>query len=143
VKPLDVRGLLCGELSIPDKKITLFAMATHLGLLQFERHRQLKRIIEYIQRHVPAHSPCFLGGDFNDWRLVVSKGLAKRVGMHEAFRTQERRHARTFPSRLPILPLDRIYYRSLSLVRARVLKGKPWHLLSDHLPIVADFRLPE
>jgi endonuclease/exonuclease/phosphatase family metal-dependent hydrolase len=40
-----------------------------------------------------------------------------------------------------LLRLDRIYQRGFAVNRAQVLRGKPWSLLSDHSPIVADLEL--
>lgn len=48
---------------------------------------------------------------------------------------------KTFPSKFPLLRLDRIYQRGFAVNRAQVLRGKPWSLLSDHSPIVADLEL--
>lgn len=48
---------------------------------------------------------------------------------------------KTFPSKFPMLRLDRIYQRGFAVRRAQVLRGKPWSLLSDHSPIVADLEL--
>jgi endonuclease/exonuclease/phosphatase family metal-dependent hydrolase len=48
---------------------------------------------------------------------------------------------KTYPSKFPMLRLDRIYQRGFAVNRAQVLRGKPWSLLSDHSPIVADLEL--
>lgn len=48
---------------------------------------------------------------------------------------------KTFPSKFPMFRLDRIYQRGFAVKRAQVLRGKPWSLLSDHSPIVADLEL--
>lgn len=136
---LDKRGLLHGEIRIPETGERFHALAVHLGLLQYERKLQLKKMCDYIRREIPGDAACFLGGDFNDWRQRASGGILKRVGMHEAFYVTHLEHAKTFPSRLPLLRLDRIYFKNASLTRARCLKGQPWQFLSDHLPISADF----
>lgn len=48
---------------------------------------------------------------------------------------------KTFPSKFPMLRLDRIYQRGFAVKKAQVLRGRPWSLLSDHSPIVADLEL--
>jgi endonuclease/exonuclease/phosphatase family metal-dependent hydrolase len=48
-----------------------------------------------------------------------------------------RRPARTFPSLMPLLRLDRIYVRGFNVVEASVHRGPPWSLLSDHLALGA------
>jgi len=141
VKPLDTRGLLHAELSLADGA-SLDVMAIHLGLLQFERRRQLTRVCNYISK-LPPGNHSVLGGDFNDWRQLVSKGLAKRVGLHEAHLSHTKKHATTFPARFPVLKLDRIYYKGMTIKQARVLRGRPWMYLSDHLPLLAEFELPD
>lgn len=138
VAPLDKRGVLHGVIHIPTADVVIHALTVHLGLLQFERRRQVKQVNDYIHRNIPNHSVCVLGGDFNDWQQKVSKQMNKN-NLREVYREMHRKHARTFPSRFPILPLDRIYFRYLKLHGTRCLRGKPWHQLSDHLPLLADF----
>ena len=48
---------------------------------------------------------------------------------------------KTFPAKFPMLRLDRIYQRGFAVKRAQVLRGKPWSLLSDHSPLVADLEI--
>lgn len=48
---------------------------------------------------------------------------------------------KTFPSKFPLLRLDRIYQRGFAVKQAQVLRGRPWSLLSDHSPIVVDIDL--
>ena len=49
---------------------------------------------------------------------------------------------RTFPSAFPWFRLDRIYQRGFAVRSARVLRGAPWSVLSDHSPILAELELP-
>ena len=58
--------------------------------------------------------------------------------MSEVSLVHHGRAARTFPSVLPLLRLDRIYVRGFKVVASQVHKGKPWSLLSDHLAVSAD-----
>ncbi len=139
VKGLARRGVLHSELTLPGTK--LHVLATHLGLLQYERHRQLTKLCHYVGTEIPSGAPLLIGGDFNDWREKVSKDISKKLKMDEAFLAQHSRHARTFPAGLPVLPLDRIYFRKLEVKSATRLKGKPWKHLSDHLPLLVHFRL--
>lgn len=52
------------------------------------------------------------------------------------------RPPRTFPSAMPWFRLDRIYQRGFAVRKARVLRGRPWISLSDHVPLLADLELP-
>ncbi|MFY7905681.1 MAG: endonuclease/exonuclease/phosphatase family protein, partial [Burkholderiaceae bacterium] len=47
----------------------------------------------------------------------------------------------TFPSRLPVLHLDRIYARGLQPLHAQVPHGRAWARMSDHLPLIAEFAM--
>lgn len=51
------------------------------------------------------------------------------------------RTARTFPSLVPWLRMDRIYARGFEVRDARVLRGPRWAQLSDHSPLIADLIL--
>ena len=64
--------------------------------------------------------------------------LASSLGMTEAFKSCHGKLSATFPAKLPVLSLDRIYVRNLSVKDAWVHTGKPWSQLSDHLPISAE-----
>ena len=65
--------------------------------------------------------------------------LESQLGMQEAFRQLHGSYAKTFPSNLPMLRMDRIYFRGVSLVDSGCLGRQPWSELSDHLPLFADF----
>ena len=52
------------------------------------------------------------------------------------------RPPRTFPSAMPWFRLDRIYQRGFAVRSARVLRGRPWTMLSDHVPLLTDLELP-
>jgi endonuclease/exonuclease/phosphatase family metal-dependent hydrolase len=47
----------------------------------------------------------------------------------------------TYPSRLPLLHLDRIFVRGLKPVSAHVPHGRAWTRMSDHLPLIAELEL--
>jgi endonuclease/exonuclease/phosphatase family metal-dependent hydrolase len=86
-----------------------------------------------IEREVPRHEPLVVAGDFNDWGERLHQAMAG-LGL----RTFENiRHA-TYPSRLPLLHLDRIYARGLQPRSAQVPHGGQWARLSDHLPLIAE-----
>jgi len=142
---LKKRGILHGLIRVPqpDPKSALLVhvVNAHLGLFQFERKFQTQALINYVNKTIGAEVPLIIAGDFNDWRQRVTRELEDRLQVREAFLSEKKIHARTFPSRLPILQLDRIYYRHAQMKAASCLKGKKWMVLSDHLPIMADLVL--
>ncbi|UPJ55234.1 endonuclease/exonuclease/phosphatase family protein [Bradyrhizobium sp. 192] len=101
-------------------------VATHLGLSVHERYAQAQALVGLVK---PTRT--IVLGDFNDWLWVKS---VRRVLAQVC---PNRTRVRTFPARLPVLRLDRIY----ATPDGRF--GKVWtddeaRALSDHLPVIAD-----
>ena len=138
---LEKRGLLHGIVEIPHKRKPLHVICVHLGLLETERKIQVRKMCARIAQHVPEDEPLIVSGDFNDWRLRVSEPLKKTVSVKEVFEDLYGSHARTFPSWLPALRLDRIYCRGFRIVEANCFTGKPWSKLSDHAALYADLTM--
>lgn len=82
-----------------------------------------------------------IAGDFNDWKLRGNRTLRLQRDLHEAFERHHGLLARTYPARLPLLALDRIYLRNAESHAPRILGHKPWTHLSDHLPLAVEVRL--
>lgn len=131
--PFSRRGILLGRTDSG-----LYTLCTHFGLLAFERGRQLKLLLKLIDEHIPPNAPMVLAGDFNDWRLYLHRRLKKK-GFNEVMCDLRGSPARTYPAAMPVLPMDRIYYRNMQLLDAEVLSGAPWHRLSDHCALTAVF----
>jgi endonuclease/exonuclease/phosphatase family metal-dependent hydrolase len=113
------------------------AVVAHLGLMHSSRVRQLQLLAAYLEAEVPRDEPLIVAGDFNDWgeRLdapMQAMGLVRAVGT---------RVRPTFPSRVPVFALDRIYTRQLRCQLTHVPRGASWARMSDHLPLVAEFEL--
>ena len=133
------RGLL--HVPVDWQGTTLHAVVAHLGLMHASRVRQVERLAAFIDAHVPAGEPLLVAGDFNDWgeRLdapMRGLGLARALGQHP----RASRRA-TFPSRVPVFALDRIYTRGLRCTLTFVPRGGSWARMSDHLPLVAEFEI--
>jgi len=135
------RSLLHGVLEIPSVRKTMHVICIHLDIRAYERRRQLKILNERIRQHVPMDEPLIMAGDFNDWRGQVDRHMASDLCMTEVFEHIHGRHAKTFPSFWPFLPVDRIYYRGVEPVRCECFRDNPWHQLSDHSPLFAEFRI--
>jgi endonuclease/exonuclease/phosphatase family metal-dependent hydrolase len=133
------RSLLHGIIRIDDNHSPLHLICIHLELLGFERSRQLNILKEYISKSIPESDAIIIAGDFNDATSRTGRRLESQLDMHEAFRTKFHQYAKTFPSHLPLLRMDRIYFRQLQLLDCERLSGKPWNSLSDHLPLSASF----
>lgn len=134
------RGLLLATVPVPDWPEPLELACTHLDLLHRGRSQQLDRIVEHLSA-LPPERPLVLGGDFNDWTVRLSRPLAKRLALTEAFHHLTGAHVRTFPSFLPLLKLDRLYFRGLTAASAACPPGASPSYLSDHLPIFGQFAI--
>ncbi len=135
---LERRGLLHGIVDIPNIANPLHVICVHLDLLEGGRLKQIQRLCERIEEHVPHNCPLVIAGDFNDWRANLSKPLETILEVREVFKETQGSHARSFPSWLPLLPLDRIYCRGLKTISVQCLQGPPWSSLSDHNALYAE-----
>ena len=131
------RGLLHCVLCVPGWRRDLHCVCVHLSLHERGRRRQLDAIVERLGEAAARGQPIVVAGDFNDWRQRATRVLEERLGMQEVSAIYGDRPARTYPSLLPVLRLDRIYVRGFSVVEASVHVGAPWSLLSDHLALGA------
>lgn len=137
---LEQRGILHCELSLPLGR-RLHCLSVHLSLTEYQRRRQLGLLAGYVENNVPRDEPLIIAGDFNDWRQRAGDLLPKSLGLVDAFTALHGHPARTYPSHLPLLRLDRIYVRGFQVEEARVFWGKPWSSVSDHSLLFARLRL--
>ncbi|VAW60147.1 Endonuclease/exonuclease/phosphatase family protein [hydrothermal vent metagenome] len=135
------RSLLHGTLELSPAGSRVHVICVHLGLFEHERAAQITRLIKRIDSHVAHNEPLIIAGDFNDWRGRAEHSLTSQLGLSEVFKHQQGQHVRSFPAWLPILPMDRIYSRGVEVINGYPLKGQPWQRLSDHLPLVAEFKV--
>lgn len=135
------RSLLHCTIEIPELQQKVHAICIHLGLFKIEREQQLTVLCNRIESHVPHHDPLVVAGDFNDWRGHAEEHLEMDIGLEEVFKALQGHHARTFPAWQPALQVDRIYYRGFTPLTCHTFHKEPWHKLSDHLPLYAEFSL--
>ena len=147
VPGVEPRGAI--DALIPVDGGRLRTVVTHLGLRAAERRRQLtvlRRLLDAPRPRAPAAvepsadgtaDGTVLLGDFNEWRERPFD--AAGFGRSRAHGT---RRLRTFPSRLPLIALDRILamahplpprFREVHTVRTPLARTA-----SDHLPVVAE-----
>jgi endonuclease/exonuclease/phosphatase family metal-dependent hydrolase len=123
------RKAIVGAIASPAGRIVV--VAAHLGLLPFERRRQFTRLKERIA--AIDERPLVVLGDFNDF---PGRGLAERSLCPPLTPTPE---LPTYPSRLPLLPLDRIWFTDpLELTAIATLNDAS--RISDHVPLLASLR---
>ena len=135
------RGVLHAVLSPPAYARQIHVFCIHFGLLEAHRAQQLSLLRDLIEKAVPSDAPLIVAGDFNDWRMRIHDLLERDLGLKEVFAHAGGEPARTFPSRWPLLRLDRIYVRNAEAHAPVVLPHKPWAHLSDHAPLAAEISL--
>jgi len=123
------RGALVANLRLNDSRVRV--VATHLGLRPRERRYQMRRLLPLLDD--PAAAVTILLGDFNEWFLWGRplRWLNRRFGALPA--------PSTFPSRRPLLSLDRIWVDPADrLISLYLHRHVPASIASDHLPLVAN-----
>ena len=134
------RGLLHCEVQLPEFDRPVHCVCVHLGLMAGSRRRQMEALAERMEQLAPGNAPLIIAGDFNDWRNHADDCLTEQLGVREVFVSLRGRPARSFPSTLPVLRLDRIYVRGFAVDKAEVHYGPPWSRISDHAALTAHLR---
>lgn len=123
------RGAIAAELDIEGRAVKV--VVTHLGLSSRERRFQVKRLKQVICSE--QKEPLVLLADANEWfPWSPSLRLLHRfLGRFPA--------PRTYPSRFPLLSLDRIWVRPRqALIALCVHNSALTRIASDHLPLKAE-----
>lgn len=128
------RGLL--HVEVKTHRRTVHVIVLHLGLIAGSRVRQVEQLGKFIEREVPRTAPLIVAGDLNDWGGKLRPAM-NRIGLRDF--VGER--VLTYPSRLPLTQLDYVYARGLKPVGVHVPRGRIWGRMSDHLPLIAEFRI--
>jgi len=127
---VEPRGALVVDLDLKHGPLRI--IAAHFGLLRHSRARQAEAILTAIRE--AEERPTLLIGDLNEWRLGRRSALRFLSPVFD--------HAATavpsFPSRFPLLALDRVMGSPHNLVTAvEVHNTQLARVASDHLPIKA------
>lgn len=137
------RGVLETAIEVrPGQTLHLFNV--HLGTGFMERRYQARLLVspEILERP-ELEGPRVVVGDFNEW----TRGLTTQL-LRSSFRSFRPRHAlsypRTYPGLLPLLTLDHFFYEApLHIEDTRLWRTRRALFASDHLPLLADFLLPD
>jgi endonuclease/exonuclease/phosphatase family metal-dependent hydrolase len=135
------RSILHGVISIPGCDKPLHTLCVHMGLLEAERKRQVETLVQRIESHIPHDEPLVIAGDFNDWKTTAEHQFEEALDLKELFVEMTGRHAKTFPVWMPVLPMDRIYYRGITPVSCTRHASGPWRTLSDHAALAGVYAL--
>lgn len=129
---LEPRGAIDAVIDLEG--VELRVIATHLGLRPREQMRQIARLAEAVADG--GGLPLLVMGDFNLWGPAGR--LLRRLGY-----AGPGRGAASFPARLPVVALDRIWTTPPALMgRSAVHRSPLAARASDHLPVTAELSLP-
>jgi endonuclease/exonuclease/phosphatase family metal-dependent hydrolase len=134
--PFEQRGLL--HVPVVWNGATVHTVVVHLGLVHASRVRQVQRLADFIDAHVPRQAMLVVAGDFNDWGERLEGAMAEGGLVRATKPGGSRRERATFPSLAPVFALDRFYLRGLECRSTMVPRGMNWARMSDHLPLVAE-----
>lgn len=136
------RGCIRCDLEVAAGRI-VHVFNIHLGTGYIERRKQAHMLMsrEVLLSPELKH-PRLILGDFNEWTV----GLVSRLLQHSFESVDIKLHlnrSRTYPGVLPIMHLDHMYFdRDLALEAFLLHRSRMALMASDHLPLVAEFRLP-
>ncbi|HKB53293.1 MAG TPA: endonuclease/exonuclease/phosphatase family protein [Ramlibacter sp.] len=128
------RGLLHVQVKVHGH--ALHVIVLHLGLIAGSRIRQIEQLGRFIAREVPRRARLIVAGDLNDW------GGKLRSTMNDlGLKDYAGERLVTYPSRLPLTQLDYVYARGVKPVGVHIPRGRIWWRMSDHLPLIAEFKM--
>jgi endonuclease/exonuclease/phosphatase family metal-dependent hydrolase len=128
------RGLLHVKVQVEKKAVNVIVL--HLGLIAGSRARQIEQLGRYLEREVPKREPLVVAGDLNDWGAKLRPAM-NALGLKDFLGDR----LATYPARLPLAQLDYVYARGLKPTGIEIPKGRIWWRMSDHLPLIAEFRI--
>jgi endonuclease/exonuclease/phosphatase family metal-dependent hydrolase len=128
------RGLLHVKVQVEKKIVNVIVL--HLGLIAGSRARQIEQLGRYLEREVPKREALVVAGDMNDWGAKLRPAM-NALGLKDFLGER----LATYPARLPLTQLDYVYARGLKPIGVQIPKGRIWWRMSDHLPLIAEFRI--
>ncbi len=141
VRGREERGCMRADISANGSGL-LHVFNVHLGTAFIERRHQGRKLVnEAILNNGELSGSRIMLGDFNEW----TRGLTTRLLASHLTSADIRAHlkrSKTYPWLLPLMHLDHIYFDdTLDLERLTLHKSRVALVASDHLPLVADFRI--
>ena len=133
------RGLL--HVPVMWNGTTVHSIVAHFGLIHSSRVRQVQRLRDFIASNVPKDEALIVAGDFNDWGERLDALMTYCTLTRAVVPGDPPARFRTFPSRIPLFSMDRIYVRGFRCLSTAVPRGTAWARMSDHLPLVAELEL--
>jgi endonuclease/exonuclease/phosphatase family metal-dependent hydrolase len=132
------RGILFARVLLPEEETTIDCYCLHFGLFSRGRLKQLNSLCTKVSTVSSPSSKVIIAGDFNDWTKQATQLLERELGMVDAHVEKNKAFALSFPSRFPLLALDRVFVRGMKVISVSVLSGGTWGEISDHAPLLTE-----
>ncbi len=134
------RGCVRTDIDHHGQLIRLFN--AHLGTGLFERRKQAQLLVDAKLLGNPKYfGSRIVLGDFNEWTRGLTTKLLKTHLVSADLRPFLKR-AKTYPGMMPFMHLDHIYFDpKFELTKIELVKTRLSKMASDHLPLVAEFRI--
>ncbi len=129
---VEPRGILRVDFNINKQKVSF--ITTHFGLKGKERYAQASCLLSHIKQI--NSSITIVSGDLNMWCPFdkAGKSITNLLGLSP--------RKASFPSKYPLLALDRIWIIPGSrLMKMYALNTSKTRKASDHLPVIAEIKL--
>jgi len=127
---VEPRGALIVDFQLNSGPLRV--VAAHFGLLRRSRERQVATILEHLSQR--PFMPTVMVGDLNEWRLGKKSSLKNLTASFDVMMGS----VPSFPSRFPVLALDRVLAAPHHLVTSVDIHHSPLaKIASDHLPVKA------
>ena len=130
----------CLRVDVTVDGVTVTAVALHLGLGFLERRAQVRGLCARGGAIDGVEKPLVVGGDWNEFPPGPAASMCRRAFVDAGLSLRDRRP--TFPSRRPVLRLDRLYSRGSARVTGYNVMTSPLaRVASDHLPVIAEYEI--
>ena len=137
------RGALRAEIKTPNGEVRF--INTHLSVFRIERYLQLRAIMKWsgLSKR-PFDKPLIFCGDLNAKpKSLGYRKIADHLTDVQKAPNRTVRPEPTFPSKVPSFRIDHIFVSHHWEIRQfKVIKNPLTINASDHLPLVADLKLP-
>ncbi|MDF1700716.1 MAG: endonuclease/exonuclease/phosphatase family protein [Planctomycetota bacterium] len=115
----------------------------HLGLMHMERKIQVRRLLEHLFEGAEPGQPLVIAGDWNEWTKRLVRSVMNEHGFHVARTDARPKGERTWPSRMPLVRLDKILYRDpVRCHHVACVLDETTRVASDHLPLIVELETP-
>lgn len=121
--------------NLGKKKLTV--LVTHLSVLNLDRHRQIKKVMDIVNSF---DNEVVLLGDFNAVKnSTIIKKLEKKTGLRSSFHEKHKKSKKsTFPVWYPIWYFDYIFVsEGIKVLDSKIIDT----IASDHYPVISTLEI--